>query len=208
MLARLVAKPAIEGDRPDDAQQPEDGKRPPPADQADETGGQRRRDRAAELRGGGDRTAGQAPLAGRKPASDDAGRVGKRPRLAGPEQKPNATSDQKPKAAPVSAVKTDHQSDDPRDHPPRAEAVAPVARRHFEQAVGQDEGIEDPAHVGFGERQVAANRRCRLADADAVDIEQQGQRAEKEQHAVADQRRARICCSRHRRPAIARVRRG
>ena len=40
----------------------------------------------------------------------------------------------------------------------------------------------------FGEPQIPADRRLGLADADAVDVEQQRQRAEEEQHAIADQR--------------------
>src|SRR5207237_1339734 len=85
MRGRVIAEPAREEPRPDDAEAAEDQERPAPTDvlRLDEVGGHGRRRGSADLRASADERLRRAALPRREPVRDHARRIRQRPGLAG-----------------------------------------------------------------------------------------------------------------------------
>src|SRR5262249_2892922 len=78
--------------------------------------------------------------------------------------------------------------DDSRQHSPRAQDIAQPAAGHFEQAVTERERAEHQSHVHIGEAEVILHLALDPANADTIEIGQNGQAADESQHAEADLR--------------------
>ena len=186
MIGRLVAEPAEPGRRPDEAGQPEAGEDAAPADVRLEQPDQRRRQPAEEERAGEEHALDAPALRGGDPAREGARGVRPGARLAGAEQEPHREH----AAVAPHRRRGDGEgrppADDPRQHPPRADALAPPRRRDLEERVGDGEGAEHVAHVELRQRQVAHDRRRQRRDADPIEVRDAGQAHGERDHAVAD----------------------
>src|SRR5262249_25995929 len=78
--------------------------------------------------------------------------------------------------------------DDPHQDAARAVPVAPVPSRDLEEPVGDGEGPEHEAHGRVRDVQLGLDGPSSLADANAVDVADEGQGGEEGEHAVADAR--------------------
>jgi hypothetical protein len=77
-------------------------------------------------------------------------------------------------------------ADDPREHPARADAIGPPARRNLEQRVRDVERAEDIAHLGRAEAQIAGYEGSGHRDRDTVEIQNRPEHHRHPQHFVAD----------------------
>src|SRR5262249_36818745 len=75
---------------------------------------------------------------------------------------------------------------DPRQHPARPEAVAPVAGDDLEDPVGEHERPTDQAPLRVAEVEIPFHPGASLADADAIHVQNEGKGAEITHHSVAD----------------------
>src|SRR5262249_31114755 len=75
--------------------------------------------------------------------------------------------------------------DDPCQHAARAITISPAAGGNLKQAVGYREGAKHKTHGRMRDVQIPLDRRCRLADANAVDVKHKRKGTEKSEYAVA-----------------------
>ena len=174
MLARDVAVPAVEQDRPDDPDDAEDLERPAP---------RYRRDQQATsigVKAPLTRVASQTIACARSRSFTGSQIVSTRVRLG------NAPASPAPKSARVtmsdgalhdpSGRRGEERPphDDPHEHAARADLVAQPAARNFEQRVRPAEGGQRPAHLNRGQLQLFADEWRGDRDADAIDVGDDG----------------------------------
>ena len=155
--------------------------------------------RPADLGAGADERLRGATFPRRKPAGDHPRRVRQRPASPAPNRKRITNSRAKPLTERGSAPHVhgelpdaagqgrerrppQHDAD---QHPPRTKAIAPVAGCRLEDGVGDLERHADQAPLEVAQAQLGLHGGARLPDADAIDVQDEGQRAEIPHHAIA-----------------------
>ena len=178
VFGRFVAEPGEEDDRPSHARRPENEERSPPVAPFDQVGDDRRRHRSAQQRRGLEHGLDASAFREGKPACDNSGRIRVGSRFA--RSKQESHNQERPEARAKRGQRGERgpPHHDASEHPARAIAIAPMPCRQFEQAVGQRERHQDVAGLFVGETERLLDLRQRLADADAVDVQDERHRAQ------------------------------
>ena len=132
MVARFVAKPAVPGGGPDDADESADHEDTAPGKEGEEPGDEQRRDAAGNVRGGKEEALHAAALAQRNPTREGERGIGPGARFSGAEEE--ADDEQ---AGVVPGTGGGHgecrpPDDDTRQHAARADLLTPPGAEDFE----------------------------------------------------------------------------
>ena len=170
MVRRRIAKPSIPGHRPDEPERPEQREQRPPAEIDEQRRDQQGSQPAGEVHAHEKNALRRAALLPRKPARERAGGVGQRPGFAGAEQKPDPHQRRVAEREAREHGERRPPADDPRQHPPRADPIAPPAGGNLERRVGQIERAEHIPHLRRTEIEIARDVGPGHRNADPIEI--------------------------------------
>ncbi len=207
----IVAKPSEEDDAPASAHQTRGVERQPPGRQIGQGGEEparagpgaksiraerpqhraekERRERAAEPRSEEDEPTGARSRRHRQPALLHPRHVGKCAGFPRAEEKPRDEQGREAGGGSRKRGEERPRKHDARERRPRAEPIAEPAARELEERVREPKRAENQAHLPLAEPEVGLDVFLRPHDANAIEIREEGERAEERHHAVANARR-------------------